>query len=97
MRAQPVKLEIDVDLADKFRDEVGAHVRREIDKYLDEHDLRLIRTPIENAMERRAVCLRLAIDTKGVAFSLKNDGSVSESAEQVVIAARIYEEYIGDA
>ena len=86
MRPQPVKLEIDADLTEKFRDEVGAHVRREIDKYLDEHGLKLIRTPIENAMERRAVCMKFAIESKAW---------ISE-AEQIVALARMFQEYIED-
>jgi hypothetical protein len=60
-----------------------------------DHDVTLKQAlPVENSMERRAVALRFAIETKGVAFSLKNDGSIQESAEQVLAAARIYQAYI---
>lgn len=54
----------------------------------------LIKIPIENEIERRAICLRLAIETKGVAFSLKNDASVEEAAAQVVTVARMYEDFV---
>jgi hypothetical protein len=69
-------------------------VRDEIDKYLDEHDLKLVRLPIYDPMERRAICLKLALDTKGVAFSLKNDATVADAATDVVEAAKYYEAYV---
>jgi hypothetical protein len=69
-------------------------VRDEIDKYLDEHDLKLVRLPIYDPMERRAVCLKLALDAKGVAFSLKNDASVADAATDVIAAATHYESYV---
>lgn len=53
--------------------------------------------PFEDPRERRAFCLKSAIETKSVALSLRNDGSVAESAEQVLAAARLYEAYINGA
>lgn len=57
-------------------------------------EAKLISIPIENEMERRAICLKLAIETKGVAFSLKNDATVAEAAEQVLTAALMYDDFV---
>lgn len=54
----------------------------------------LISVPVQDPMERRAICLRFAIETKGVAFSLKNDATVTEAAEQVIEAARLYHDFV---
>jgi hypothetical protein len=54
----------------------------------------MVALPIDRPTERRAICLKLAIETKGVAFSLKTDGTVQDSAEQVVAAARLYEQFV---
>ena len=56
-------------------------------------EAQIVGLAIQNPMERRAICLKLAIETKGVAFSLKNDGTV-EAAEQVLDAARIYHAFV---
>lgn len=50
--------------------------------------------PMINPLERRALSLKFAIETKGVAFSLKNDASVEEAAEQVLTAAKMYNDFI---
>lgn len=57
-------------------------------------EARMVGLPTDDPVERRAICLKLAIETKGVAFSLKNDADVSEAADQVVVAAKIYEAYV---
>jgi hypothetical protein len=57
-------------------------------------EAKLIQIPIENEMERRAICLKLAIETKGVTFSLKNDASPTDAAASVIEAARLYEAYV---
>lgn len=58
-------------------------------------EARLIAVPIQDELERRAICLRLAIDTDGVGFSLlKSDTSPAECAAEVVEAARLYEAYV---
>jgi hypothetical protein len=76
---------------------MGAFVRAEIDKYLDEHNLKLVKLEVHDEMMRRTICLNMAIQTKGVAFSLSNDASVDEVAEAVVIAAKRYESYVSGA
>lgn len=57
----------------------------------------LVSLPIENDKERRLLCLKLAIETKNVAFSLKNDGTVAEAAEQVLVAASMYDDFVSGA
>lgn len=54
----------------------------------------LLALGIHDPIERRGICLKLAIETKGVAFSLKNDGTVAEAAQQVVDAAQIYYAFV---
>lgn len=61
-------------------------------------EAKLVAVPIENLIERRAICLKLAIETKGVAFSLANDASVADAAAQVIEAAQLYHDFVtGDA
>lgn len=57
----------------------------------------IVALPSENPTERRAICLKFAIETKGVAFSLKNDSTVVEAARQVLEAARLYHAFVSDA
>lgn len=66
---------------------------RMIGKAISE-EAEMVAVPIENEMERRAICLKLAIDTKGVAFSLKNDDSPADAAAQVLEAARMYDDFV---
>jgi hypothetical protein len=54
----------------------------------------MIALPIENETERRVICLKLAIETKGAAFSLKNDASIAEAAAGVVEVARMYDDFV---
>ena len=54
----------------------------------------LIRVPIENEIERRAICIRLALDTKGVQFSLKDDAPAMAVAGEVLAVARMYDDFI---
>lgn len=53
--------------------------------------------PIHDAIERRAICLKLAIETKGVQFSLVDNASVSEAVDQVIATAKLYEAYVSGA
>jgi len=57
-------------------------------------EARLVGLPIHDPMERRAICLKLANETKEVAFSLKNDDTVTDAVMQTLDAARLYEEYV---
>lgn len=57
-----------------------------------ERELRQDPLPIADPLERRAIALKLAIDTKNVAFSLKDDGD--EIGPKVVACARLYEDFI---
>jgi len=66
-------------------------------RMIEKEAAELTSVPIENEpsrMERRAACLRFAIETKNVALSLKNDGSVLESAHQVLEAAAEYLKFV---
>lgn len=54
----------------------------------------LIQIPIENETERRAIALKLAIDTKGVAVSFKDDSTPAETAAEVVAAAHVYDDFL---
>lgn len=47
---------------------------------------------IESPVERRAVCLKLAIDTRGDAF--RTDSKASEDAADVLEAARMYDDFV---
>jgi hypothetical protein len=57
-------------------------------------EAKIVAIPIENEMERRAICLKLAVETKGVAFSLKNDATPVEAAAEVLKAARMYDDFV---
>lgn len=54
----------------------------------------MISLPIKDDRECRAICVKLAIETKNVALSLHADGSVQESADQVLVAAQMYYDFI---
>lgn len=105
MSPRPAGSEIGIDPAEKLLllpvrlDEVGAHVRREIDRYLDEHGLELVRLPIQDEMERRAVCLRFAIESKAwISLRRVDDKDERPESEQIIALARTFQGYIeGDA
>lgn len=80
------------------KEQFAEFVRTEIDKFLNEHGLKLVRTPIESDMERRAVCLRFAIDSKAWISLGKVSPDDPPESEQIVALARTFQEYIeGDA
>lgn len=55
----------------------------------------MVALPIECEMERRAICLKLAIGTWNVAHYAFADGPTSaDIAALVVDAARVYEAYV---
>lgn len=54
----------------------------------------MVSIPIKDPIERRAICVKLAMETKGVAFSLKNDGTLPEAAQQVLEAAQLYYAFV---
>jgi hypothetical protein len=57
-------------------------------------EAKLVRTPMQDPMERRAICLKLAIDTGTVGFALNGRAGAEELAATIVLAARVYEGYI---
>lgn len=54
---------------------------------------KMIALPIDNSRECRAIALKLAIETRNVAFAVVKDGA-EESAAQVVTAAELYLSFI---
>lgn len=55
-------------------------------------EAKLAHLPIENEMERRAICLKLALETRGSAFPVTS--RAVEDAADVLEAARLYEAYV---
>lgn len=55
---------------------------------------KLVAVPIQDERECRAICVKMAIETKTVAMSLRVDGTVQESADQVLTAAQMYYDFI---
>lgn len=55
-------------------------------------EAQLIAVPVENPMERRAVCLKFAIETRG--RMVIDDATFAAGVGEVIGAARHYDAYI---
>lgn len=61
-------------------------------------EARLIRLPLQDPIEQRAVCLKFAIETEGIASArIRPDSTMAEAAERVLDAARLYYAFVSES